>query len=476
MPSRFPLRVPAALAAATAALLLGLLTLLAPAASAAGHHATPRIIGGAPVDIRTAPYQVALWNPNAQPASGQPGIWWGQFCGGTVVAPQVVVTAAHCVTGDGATRPVVSPSSMRVLAGSTSLPYEELTVAAPARDVAVSAIARYPAYDPDTYDGDVAVLTLASPLYEGTPTADGTTAIAPSRPLTASEASTAASPALASPARVTGWGNTIAQPAGQNPDPDTSYPLELQGVDVRLVSDATCRARYGATARMLCAGETGKDSCQGDSGGPLAVTVAGAPVLAGIVSFGDGCGAAGYPGVYTRVADSAIRSFITAHLDPTTPAEPDVPEKDPTPTTPAEPTTPAPSVPVVPAVPAAPVAPSPEPKADVARPSVRVLASACTKTRCTVRLSAVDPAPTSGLRRVSARLRGTAKVACRKDGRRTTCARTRTRTVTTKQVGGDRYLLTTPRLPRRTTVRVALTATDVAGHASRVASARLRTR
>jgi len=63
--------------------------------------------------------------------------------------------------------------------------------------------------------------------------------------------------------------------------------------------------RYGVDDSMICAGlpEGGKDSCQGDSGGPFFSNESPETrELLGIVSWGIGCGRAGYPGVYTEVS------------------------------------------------------------------------------------------------------------------------------------------------------------------------------
>jgi secreted trypsin-like serine protease len=61
---------------------------------------------------------------------------------------------------------------------------------------------------------------------------------------------------------------------------------------------------------MVCAGVDGggRDACQGDSGGPLVV----AGRLVGLVSWGNGCALAGYPGVYTRV--SAMADLVAEHM------------------------------------------------------------------------------------------------------------------------------------------------------------------
>ena len=66
---------------------------------------------------------------------------------------------------------------------------------------------------------------------------------------------------------------------------------------------------------MVCAGfpQGGVDTCQGDSGGPLfAINSSGALKVVGATSFGEGCARAGKPGVYARVADTALRTWIAS--------------------------------------------------------------------------------------------------------------------------------------------------------------------
>uniref|UniRef100_A0A8C7HBL1 Vitamin K-dependent protein C n=1 Tax=Oncorhynchus kisutch TaxID=8019 RepID=A0A8C7HBL1_ONCKI len=91
----------------------------------------------------------------------------------------------------------------------------------------------------------------------------------------------------------------------------------LQKVDVRLVSEEACFRSYGymVTPRMLCAGYRSgeKDACQGDSGGPLVCQEnSGRWFLAGVVSWGKGCGRADYYGVYTRV--TKLTGWIKEHI------------------------------------------------------------------------------------------------------------------------------------------------------------------
>ncbi|KAF7697861.1 hypothetical protein HF521_004371 [Silurus meridionalis] len=99
---------------------------------------------------------------------------------------------------------------------------------------------------------------------------------------------------------VTGWGNI-------NTGVSLPSPGTLQEVQIPIVGNRKCNCLYGVgsiTNNMVCAGllQGGKDSCQGDSGGPLVIKQGSQWIQAGIVSFGNQCALANYPGVYTRVS------------------------------------------------------------------------------------------------------------------------------------------------------------------------------
>lgn len=230
----------------------------------------PMIIGGEETTIEENPFVVALTTPDGF-----------QFCGGSIVAPTKVVTAAHCTEGS-------SPSEIQVVAGRTAL-------SGGGGDVAgVTDIWIHPDWNSGALINDASVLTLDTAL--------------PQAPI-----------ALASPAdgdlyaagvtsTVLGWGVTDS---GSTSD-------TLRKVSVPVTSDAACAASYPDSydaASMVCAGlpEGGKDACQGDSGGPLEATAAdGTRKLIGIVSWGQGCAEPDFYGVYGRV--SAFHDLIQAEI------------------------------------------------------------------------------------------------------------------------------------------------------------------
>jgi secreted trypsin-like serine protease len=290
------------------------------ARAAQARHATsaPRasasIVGGAGVSIASFPFQVALYDPQA----GSPAA--GFFCGGVIVDATHVVTAAHCIAGGGG-RQAGSSGAVEVLAGSTTLdPPDAGSVRDPVQSSAIDSH-----YNPQNSDYDVALLTLARPLWSGSsaPGVNGIDTIAP-LPLDQGKASRYANPNLtpAIIATASGWGDVNAAPGHA-----ASYPTSLKAVRMPLVSDGLCEEQYAAieqpiTSRMICAGggRSRVDTCYGDSGGPLVVDQ-GSParppgdyVLVGLVDFGNGCSQPGYAGVYTRIASPEIMRFLSSGI------------------------------------------------------------------------------------------------------------------------------------------------------------------
>jgi hypothetical protein len=120
-----------------------------------------------------------------------------------------------------------------------------------------------------------------------------------------------------SPLAVSGWGNTV-----DDETEDGIYPIDLRRTEVRGTSDAECATKYGAAfevTNMFCAYDSNpdRDTCQGDSGGPIAAPTtayrypyeADAWRLAGVTSWGVGCGDPEHPGVYARLGATALNTY-----------------------------------------------------------------------------------------------------------------------------------------------------------------------
>ena len=242
----------------------------------------PEIIGGEIAPPGTFGYQVALL------ARGTADRRDAFFCGGSLISPDTVLTAAHCVS-----EPVSSfsrPDQVDVLAGT-------LDLSSGGRRVHVRRIRVHPLFASSAPRFDVAVLQLWASLPE--------TLV---RPASAADVGVAA-PGV--DAAVAGWGSTSN--LGR-------YPAHLRWTTLAIRYDSVCRNRIGPNfdaETMVCAGgpAAGVGSCWGDSGGPLTVEVEGTPVQVGIVSFGatETC-ADGNPEAVTRV--SRVAGFVTPYLDP----------------------------------------------------------------------------------------------------------------------------------------------------------------
>ncbi|MDA2925133.1 serine protease, partial [Acidobacteria bacterium AH-259-L09] len=231
----------------------------------------PLIVGGEEAQPGAWPWQAAL-------VQSEFVEFTAQFCGGSLIKPDLVLTAAHCLFQQGSGKRL-SPSELEVVLGRHALSSSE------GERIAVTAVIPHPNFNLLPNDSDVAVLRLATPSTQ-TPI----TLIGPGQ-------EELVAPGLV--ATVTGWG--LLEDGGDGSD-------TLQQVSVPIVSNDTCEEVAGGdiTENMLCLGseEAGKGSCQGDSGGPLVVPNAQGDgfVQVGIVSFGGQCGAPGVSGVFTRVS------------------------------------------------------------------------------------------------------------------------------------------------------------------------------
>jgi secreted trypsin-like serine protease len=242
---------------------------------------SPRIVGGSDIDISDVPYQVALINPNSGTDHG------GQFCGGSIIAPLWIVTAAHCVEDqEGAD---IAPSDVVVLAGKTTL---STTPQTSGPYVEVAQIIEHPAYDSSSFTNDIALLRLKSPIAYSNVT----------QPIELPTPSVPEVwPAAGTAAFISGWGYLSSS--------NTLGPQHLQGADVEIVvgpgAGQNCGLDGGAYKgdSMICAGflAGGIDTCQGDSGGPLMIRDGTRRLLAGVTSSGEGCAEPNHPGLYTRV-------------------------------------------------------------------------------------------------------------------------------------------------------------------------------
>lgn len=231
---------------------------------------TNKIVGGSFIPIERQPWVAAIYQKKF-------------LCGGSLIAPSWVLTAAHCFERGDKTR----LRDLKVYLGKSNIKDTD-----PDREQSftVEKLIIHQRYNESNYNNDIALLKISNNKGQGAfKTASVRTVCLP--PLNTNLP-------VGFTCSIAGFGRESLS---------SGYSNRLKQADVRLISSSSCKReenyRYLLTDNMICAAspDWSTDACKGDSGGPLVCEASGRMFLFGVVSWGDGCASENKPGVYTKV-------------------------------------------------------------------------------------------------------------------------------------------------------------------------------
>ncbi|KAM9365877.1 plasminogen activator, urokinase a [Pholidichthys leucotaenia] len=233
-----------------------------------------KIVGGSFTPVESQPWVAAIFHRR-----------YGFLCGGSLISPCWVLTAAHCFSDGDAT----SIRHLSVYLGKTAI---NDTDAVREQSFSVEKLIIHQKYNDLNFDNDIALVKI---------TKNGSCAVK------SASVRTVCLPPLHTKLPV-GFPCSIAG-FGKESSGSFRYSQLLKQAEVKLisVSDCTSEIHYGSriTENMICARspDWSTDACKGDSGGPLVCEASGLMFLFGVVSWGEGCAQKNKPGVYTQVTN-----------------------------------------------------------------------------------------------------------------------------------------------------------------------------